>query len=92
MPCLAAPKIPSLDAAISILLPDLSFSPPTLGVEFCCAVETPPIPGFPIILPIGSLPIPGVALIVSTAMTIINTAIDQLNELLDQLQVECPLE
>lgn len=92
MPCLEGPKLPSVDVAISILLPTLSFSPPTLAVDFCCAVETPPIPGFPIILPIGSLPIPGVALIVSTAMTIINTAIDELNALLDQIQVECPLE
>lgn len=90
MPCLAAPRLPNVSVALAILLPTLSFSAPSLGVNFCCALETPPIPGFPIVLPLGV--ITGVALILAPVMNAIMIAIDRVNELLDSLTVSCPLD
>jgi hypothetical protein len=91
MPCLKAPRIPTPDLAISILLPDLGFSPPDLTASFCCTVETPPIPGFPIVLPLGA--IPGIAVILGPLTTAIMTAIDELNSLLDEIPpLDCPFD
>lgn len=90
MPCLAAPKLPYPTVALSLLLPTLTFSPPAIGVSFCCQLETPPIPGFPIIIPLGL--ISGIAVILQPAMALIMTAIDLLNSILDQISVDCPLD
>ncbi len=88
MPCVAAPSVPLPD--LSLLLPELDLSPPTLGITFCCKFETPPVPGTPIILSIGLLP--GIAVVLQPVMAVIMIAIDLLNALLDELQFACPLE
>jgi hypothetical protein len=92
MPCLAAPRLPTPDAAIAVLLPTLNLSVPPVGVSFCCTFETPPIPGFPIILPLGAV----LALLGAAGDAILATiasVIDLLNSLLDQIPpVNCPLD
>lgn len=90
MPCLAAPKIPP-PPGLSLLLPDLVLTPPTLGITFCCTLELPPIPGTPFIIPLGLIA-PAIALILQPVIGAVMAAIDQLNALLDQLQFSCPLE
>ena len=89
MPCIAAPKIP-YPPGLSALLPTLSLSVPSFAVKLCCTFETPPIPGTPIVVPLGS--ITAIALILQPVVTVVMAAIDQLNTLLDQVQASCPLE
>lgn len=90
MACLSAPAIP-YPPGLSLLLPDLVLSPPSLEVDLCCHFETPPIPGFPIILPLGAILGP-LSATVDAIMAVIATVIDLLNALLDELQFSCPLE
>ena len=90
MACLAAPKLP-LPPGLSLLLPTLSLSPPSLAVDLCCHFETPPIPGFPIILPLGAILGP-LSATVDAILAVISAAVALLNALLDQLQFSCPLE
>ncbi len=90
MSCISAPTLPT-PPGLSLLLPDLVLSPPSLDVTLCCHFELPPIPGFPIILPLGAILAPlGAA--VDAIMAVIATVIDLLNSLLDLLQFSCPLE
>ena len=90
MACIAAPKIP-YPPGLSALLPPLVLTVPPAGIKFCCTFETPPIPGTPIVLPLGAIA-PGIALILQPYVTVIMAAIDQINTLLDQVQASCPLE
>lgn len=90
MPCVAAPTLP-LPPGLDALLPVLVLSPPPApGLNFCCTFEVPPIPGTPIILPLGS--VPGMAVILQPVLTVIMAIIDLLNALLDELQFSCPLD
>lgn len=90
MACLAAPTIP-YPPLLSLFLPTLTLSPPSLSVDLCCQFETPPIPGFPIILPLGAILGP-LSATVDAIVALIKTIIDLVNSLLDQLQFSCPLE
>lgn len=96
MPCVAAPRLTPPTAAIDLLLPTLSFSLPTLGAQFCCAFETPPIPGFPLVLPLGAIlkaietAAPGA---LDTVIALIDSLVDLLNSLLDQIPpIDCPFD
>lgn len=90
MPCLSAPKVALPD--VSLLLPKLSRSTPQIGLNLCCPFETPPIPGFPIIIPLG----PFLALLGpagDAVISLIEQIVELLNDLLDQIPpVTCPLE
>lgn len=92
MPCFSGPSIP-YPSGIDILLPDLVLDAPGLpGAAFCCTFEGLPIPGFPILIPIGS----AFALLGAAGDAILATIdeiIDLLNDLLDLIPtVECPLD
>lgn len=88
--CLAAPHI-AIPALLAIFLPTLVLSPPSLAIDLCCHFETPPIPGFPIILPLGAILGP-LSATVDTILALIQSIVDLVNSLLDQLQFSCPLE
>lgn len=90
MACLAAPTIP-YPPLLSLFLPTLSLSPPSLAVDLCCHFETPPIPGFPILLPLGAILGP-LSATVDAIMALIDALIDLINSLLDSLAFSCPLE
>lgn len=90
MACLSVPALPYPN--LSLFLPTLSLSVPTFGLNLCCTFETPPIPGFPIILPVGAI----LALLGPAGDAVIATilaVVDLLNALLDQIPpVSCPLD
>lgn len=93
MPCLAAPRLP-YPPGLSILLPTLSFSLPGLGIAFCCAFETPPIPGFPIVLPLGAIfAALGAASALDAVIATIDSIVDLINSLIDQIPAaNCPFD
>ena len=88
MPCIPALTLSPPD--LSVYLPSLSFSTPTitLGVTLCCQIELPPLPTITVAL--GT--VVGVAATLAPLFAAIMGAIDTINGLLDQLQVSCPLE
>lgn len=90
MSCIAVPKIP-YPPGISLLLglTDISIPVPTLGIKLCCNFSTPPIPGFPILLPLGA--VPGIAVALKGIMPALMTYIDTVNATLDVLSFDCPL-
>lgn len=93
MPCVSLPHIdpPGLEL-LEILLPTLDIPIPSPGADLCCTLTTGPfrIPGTPFAL--GTLPLPGLAALVTAAMVLIKTTTDQLNDILDQVNVSCPID
>ncbi len=91
VPHIGIPDIPGL----SLLLGDISIPGPDLGINFCCKFDLP-IPGFPIILPLGTLlntlaANPGQSAVVEAILTTLDQIVSTINTLLDQLPFECPL-
>ena len=90
MACITAPSLPR-PPGLDLLLPTLELSPPQpSGANLCCNFEPPPIPGGPLILPLGL--IPGASVLLQPVMTVIMTAVDTLNAMLDELQFSCPMD
>lgn len=90
MPCIALPTIDFSPPGLSILLPDIAITLPTLGLSLCCdiSITIPPLPS--IILPLGA--IPGLAVLLQPILQLIQTVIKTLNMILSQIAMECPLE
>lgn len=94
MSCISIPKVPAPD--LSLLIPsfDISIGIPTIGLDLCCKLSTPPIP-------LPDIPVAAIFALLATAsgaildtiLALIDSIVDLINSLIDLIPpVNCPLD
>lgn len=90
MACLQAPRLPYPD--LSLFIPSISLPDPSLAIDFCCKFKTPPIPGFPIVIPIAAI-LAALGAAGDTVIALIDQIVDLLNSILDLIPpINCPID